>query len=59
MDSGLLLKFIGYFPDYLKHCRVHFYAFLHNLCRKSCKRLGISQTDRTKKDSQIVSTEGM
>ena len=27
MDSKLLLKFIGYFPDYLSHCRVRFYAF--------------------------------
>ena len=37
MDSELLLKFIGYFPDY--HFGIVAYAFtlfLDNLCRNSC-----------------------
>ena len=38
MDSELLLKFIGYFPDYLSALSSsRFTLFLDNLCRNSCK----------------------
>ena len=36
MDSQLLLKFIGYFPDYLSALSRTFTLFLDNLCRHRC-----------------------
>ena len=38
MDSELLLKFIGYFPDYLSALSRTLYAVLDNLCRNSCTK---------------------
>ena len=43
MDSELLLKFIGYFPDYLSalsRTLFVFFLFLDYLCRNNCIQWG-------------------
>ena len=55
MDSELLLKFIGCFPDYLSALSCTILRFLDNLCRNSCVSFLVSsqQIFRKKKRANL------